>query len=154
MPDGPPRRGSEAPRRPGTAGIKVFGDIEDKPDETFKAGGATMRVQNAYEYRQSAGSYIAAAKWPNVKTLLDAAKTTGSTWFINFTSASHSPPTLGGYPLDIAWGNWGMNALLCRYLVTNPPFKGRLGTILMDGPEEPGGNAMVCHLLIAMNEQL
>jgi hypothetical protein len=134
-------------------GLRMWGLKDDNADDPITVGGAAMRVQDAYEYAQSAGSYIAGAKWPNVKKMLDAAKTDSGTWFVNFTSASHTPPTLGGYPLDVSSGSWGVNSQLARYLVTNPPFRGRLGTILMDGPEDPG-NAMVVNLLIAMNERL
>lgn len=136
-----------------TFGIKVQGLKNDQADQSLKVGGELMRVQDAYEYSQVSGGAIAEAKWPNVKALLDVAKQTNSVWFVNFTSASHSPPTLNAYPLDISSGAWGVNARLSRYLATQPLFKGRLGCILMDGPESPA-NSMVCQLLIAMNDQL
>jgi hypothetical protein len=135
-----------------TFGIKMFNLKDDHHDDEITAGGAGIRVQDAYEYRQVMGSSIAEEKWRNVKALLDAAKRTPSTWFINFTSASHSAPVLNAYPWDIASGSWGVNARLARYLVTTP-LKGRLGSVLMDYADEPA-DGMVCKLLIAQNERL
>jgi 1-phosphatidylinositol phosphodiesterase len=131
-------------------GLKVFGLPDDDADAKLTVGGMTMRVQDAYEYSQVSGSSIAAAKWPNVKHMLDKAKHDPSTWCLNFSSASHSPPTLNAYPWDIATGNSGVNMRLARYLVTTEP--GRVGCVLMDYANEPG-NGMLCQLLIAQNER-
>lgn len=138
-----------------TFGIQLRDMKEDQADQTICAGNINMRIQDAYEYSQSAGSYIAEAKWTNVKAMLDAARSRAAsptTWFVNFTSASHSPPTLGGYPWDIASGAWGVNARLARYLV-GADGAGQVGSVLVDYVETPA-DGMVSRLLIAQNDRL
>ena len=149
-----------------TFGIDATEWPDDKAYDHFNAGGTTIQLQDAYR----TGFADISAKWKRITRHLERAKADKSKdWFINFTSvSSKDAPCLPWFPWGYATGDdtpqWGINSLLTRYLVRNTYSyldpqadhhlhftKGRLGTVVMDFPEEPGKKFLI-RLLIAMNE--
>jgi 1-phosphatidylinositol phosphodiesterase len=141
---------------PATFGLQAIPWPDDKNNASFSfAKDGNIQLQDAYEYGiERLPSLTYQKKWKNVEDHLDRAKGGGTAdWFINFTSASHSPPTAMYYPWDFATGQgqYGVNYLLSRYLVKQVASTGtRLGTVAMDYPEEPGNQSLI-RLLLAMN---
>lgn len=142
---------------PQTYGLDVSNWPDDKAYSSTDIGvDGKVELQNAYEYGiKRLPSITFHDKWVNVKAHLERATAQGADptqWFINFSSASHSPPTAGYYPWDFATGNsWGVNYLLSRWLVQRTANAGlRLGTIVMDFPEKPDANTLI-RLLLALN---
>ena len=142
---------------PQTFGLNVSNWPDDQAYSAFDIGVDTkVELQDAYEYAiKRLPSITFHDKWVNVKAHLERATAPNAKpdlWFINFTSASHSPPTAGYYPWDFATGrSWGVNYLLSRYLVQHTakdPL--RFGTVAMDFPEKPDANTLI-RLLIALN---
>lgn len=141
---------------------QTFGfDVSNWPDDQAYSStdigiNGKVETQNAYEYAiKRLPSITFHDKWVNVKAHLERATASGADpahWFINFTSASHTPPTAGYYPWDFATGRgWGVNYLLSRYLVQHTAHGGlRFGTIVMDFPEKPDANTLI-RLLIGLN---
>ncbi|HJU39276.1 MAG TPA: hypothetical protein VJ724_06850 [Tahibacter sp.] len=141
---------------------QTFGfDVSNWPDDEAYSStdigvDGKVELQNAYEYAiKRLPSITYHDKWVNVKAHLDRAIAPGANpahWFINFTSASHTPPTALYYPWDFATGgSWGVNYLLSRQLATYTAHAGlRLGTIVMDFPEKPDANTLI-RLLLALN---
>lgn len=140
---------------------RTFGlDVSNWPDDRayfstpFAAGQGTIVVQDQYE--QSMGSSGVGNKWAAVKAhLAKAAQVPANPtqWFLNWTNASHTPPTLPWYPWGFAYdGMSGVNFLLAQHLVMNTmPGACRFGTVVMDFPEEPLNNTLI-QLLLAWNE--
>lgn len=142
---------------PVTFGLEAMPWPDDEADATISpfAKDGRIRLQDAYEYgikRLPSITYL--DKWKNIEAHLERALEGPSTdWFLNFTSASHSPPTALYYPWDFATGQgqYGENYLLSRYLVTRTASTSSyLGTIVMDFPEEPADKSLI-RLLLAMN---
>jgi len=111
-------------RAGGDLRIGIARDIASAADGTsfvlnsIRVGGIAARarderiaIERGYPGQETTGPGGLAMALRTIPVILQQAKIveqySPQAWFINFTSASHSPPTLGGYPLDIAWGNWG-----------------------------------------------
>ena len=134
-------------------------DVSNWPDgkayssTSFAAGQGAVVMQNAYE--QSMGETGVKDKWEVVKAHLARAThipENKNQWFLNWTNASHTPPTLPWYPWGYAYsGMRGVNFLLAQHLVLNArPIGCRFGTLVMDYPEEPLNNTLI-KLLLAWN---
>lgn len=141
--------------KPQTFGV----DVSNWPDgkayssTSFAAGQGAIVMQNAYE--QSMGESGVKDKWEVVKAHLARAThipESKNQWFLNWTNASHTPPTLPWYPWGYAYsGMRGVNFLLAQHLVLNArPIGCRFGTLVMDYPEEPLNNTLI-KLLLAWN---
>lgn len=78
---------------------------------------------------------------------------------MNWTNASHTPPTENWCPWGFAYGGGaagqcamrGVNFLLAQHLILNTkPGACRFGTVVMDYIEEPKNNTLI-KLLLALN---
>lgn len=140
---------------PQTFGLDVSNWPDGQPYSStpFAGGKGAIVMQNQYE--QSMGSGGVKNKWDAVKAHLARAAhvpTDPKQWFLNWTNASHTPPTLPWYPWGFAYdGMSGVNFLLAQHLVLNTkPGACRFGTVVMDFPEEPPNNTLI-KLLLAWN---
>jgi 1-phosphatidylinositol phosphodiesterase len=139
-----------------TFGIDMTRWADNTPNQTFDAAtGMKVTLQDNYEWTDLAGAWN--NKWNVVSPFLELARRTppsysieaSKTWFINFISA-------GGIvvPWDFATGalgNLGMNYRLARYLMKYSSRDGRLGTVVMDFPEQPGKGLLLTRLLLGTN---
>jgi 1-phosphatidylinositol phosphodiesterase len=138
-----------------TFGLDMTQWPDNPPDQTFPAGtGTIVRLQDNYHWTDLAGAWD--NKWNIVSPFLDLARImppnysqdAWKTWFINFTSASGIV-----VPWDFATGavgHVGINRRLARNLVKHTSREGRLGTVVMDFPEEPG-KSLLTRLLLGTN---
>ena len=139
-----------------TYGIDMTRWPDNTPNQTFDAAtGMKVTLQDNYHWTDLAGAWN--NKWNVVSPFLELARMTppnyssdaSKTWFINFTSASGIV-----VPWDFATGavgNLGINYRLARDLVKYSSRDGRLGTVVMDFPEEPGKGLLLARLLLGTN---
>lgn len=93
-------------------------------------GQPIMKIQDRYEVRNLFDSHIN-RKWESIYNLLNEAKSDPSdTWYINFTSGSGG---FKAYPNAIAGR---INYRVYDYIGPSPKFQNRLGTIVMDFPDD------------------
>ncbi len=113
--------------------------------QILRQGQPIMRIQDEYKVTITdappSGHITHNSKWERIKSLLDQAKSDPSdTWYINFTSGA-SP---FGYPNAVAHR---INRRVYNYIGPSPKFPNRLGSILMDFPDDN-----IIRRIIALNK--
>lgn len=124
--------------RTGTKGIDASAWADNA---TFTINNnAHLKIQDEYVVKTILPKDIN-PKWNGIKSLLDEAKSDASdTWFINFSSGA----SLGAYPNAVAGR---MNYRISDYIGDSPKFAHRLGTIVVDFPDDKGKTELVNRII-------